>query len=248
MDILREYDATSARFVELLQKQKPSERGWKQPRPGGSAKADEWKYSYVWAGVSGSTVADFLRSLLVSSTAYKANGELIAQFIQKQQVRGELTSWTVALLGPDGNNGKVLGGLPINLIQRTRKEEEVSDRYVIRRVVNPRDEAIDLNENEYRTAFALTQKAFNADAGRSRRKHPPEVPSGPCIRAVRPKSRGLLLIYPLDPSKEFTAGKLRTEVYPVIGWAVSFPDSKTTLSVSYRVNNVYWAQEYGDAA
>jgi hypothetical protein len=67
----------------------------------------------------------------------------------------------------------------------------------------------------------------------------PTVPSGPYIRAARSPTRGLLLIYPLDPKP------LKIDVtIPVIGLAFSFPESKKAVPITYKVNNIYWEQEF----
>jgi hypothetical protein len=48
----------------------------------------------------------------------------------------------------------------------------------------------------------------------------------------------LLLIYPLDPEPP------KVEV-PVMGLAFSIPDSPKDVKVEYKVNNIYWEQEFG---
>jgi hypothetical protein len=58
------------------------------------------------------------------------------------------------------------------------------------------------------------------------------------MREVRSPRNGLLLLYPLD------TGKTGTRL-PLIGFALSFPDSEQAERVSYRVTNLYWQQEYG---
>ena len=80
-----------------------------------------------------------------------------------------------------------------------------------------------------------------ADMRRSQGKEPPGprgLPSGPAIRAARPKERGLLLVYPIcynsgDRSYGMEEGQ------EVTGFAVSFPGSDTTRQVTYEVNSVY---------
>jgi len=60
-------------------------------------------------------------------------------------------------------------------------------------------------------------------------------PYGRVLRVLRPKTRGLLLIYPIDPS----FSESPTDSGPVIGVALSFPASDTVLGVEYRVNKVW---------
>jgi len=239
--VLEHNRATTVRFLEKLG---PKPQGWTQSR---SERLEEWKQSYVWQQVPGATVAAFLAELQVPEGPTKARGELLAEFIQKQLLRNELLHWTVVLIGRSGGQADVLAGLSINLTQREFKSEDIRDRYVIPRLVNPKDETVDLDAGAYTRALELTKAAFHRDPGRTRRTTEPEVPSGTFIRDVRPKERGVLIIYPLDPHTNYTNGVLEAPVTP-IGWAVSFPGSKTAAKVSYRVNGIFWAQEYGGEA
>jgi hypothetical protein len=67
-------------------------------------------------------------------------------------------------------------------------------RYVVKTILSPRDEAIDLNTSEFERALAETNRKRAAEG-----KGPTKRPDGTEIRKVRgedPK-RALLLIYPL---------------------------------------------------
>jgi hypothetical protein len=81
-------------------------------------------------------------------------------------------------------------------------------------------------------------------------------PNGRVLRALRKPSDGLLLIYPLLPP-EFVAAEegkppqrtgLISSGSPIIGVALSFPDSETALGIEYRVNKVWGAEIQEDAA
>jgi hypothetical protein len=89
---------------------------------------------------------------------------------------------------------------------------------------------------------------------------PPEKtttrPYGRVLRVLRPRTRGLLLIYPLLPPVEVIAGEgrparstgLDRDGSPVTGVALSFPASETVLGVEYRVNRVWDTIIKDDAA
>ena len=72
-------------------------------------------------------------------------------------------------------------------------------------------------------------------------------PNGRVVRVLRPRSRGLLLIYPLAQMGMIPAREGHPEEStgldplgdPVIGVALSFPSSQTVLGVQYRVNRVW---------
>jgi hypothetical protein len=125
-------------------------------------------------------------------------------------------------------------------------QQKQQGRFIIRRLLAPRDEAIDLAEAEYAAALQVAIDEWQKDPGRSRRQIPPDVPSGPSFRMVRGRripGEGLMLIYPLDPEPaeiEFDG--------PIIGIGLSFPAKENSRKVSYVVNNIYWDMEYGDAA
>jgi hypothetical protein len=58
------------------------------------------------------------------------------------------------------------------------------------------------------------------------------------IRRQRDATRGLLLIYPLDPG---AIGE--PEWLPVMGIALSFPTSPSAATIEYIVTRTYWEQE-----
>ena len=74
-------------------------------------------------------------------------------------------------------------------------------RYSIRRLVSPADEAKDLSDDEQRSAGAETVRLWKESTRKNKSSDPPEEPSGRAIRLVRPKDRGVLLIYPLDGAR-----------------------------------------------
>jgi hypothetical protein len=81
-------------------------------------------------------------------------------------------------------------------------------------------------------------------------------PNGRVLRVLRPRSRGLLLLYPLAQIEKI-AGRdgrpdqptgLDSQGGPVLGVALSFPASETVLGVEYRVNRVWDAVAQEDDA
>ena len=130
----------------------------------------------------------------------------------------------------------MIRGLDVGLVKRAPfPEEQRHDRYTIRRLVSPADEQIDLTDAERESAFALAIENWQNDKRPLKSNEPPTMPGGKEIRQSRPKKRGMLLIYPLDPQH---AG-LPKGTPPVIGMAISFPKSDTATEVTYTVNNVF---------
>lgn len=206
-----------------------------------------WQGSHLWNDVSADEVLGFLDSYRSHPEARKANSVLLAEFIRSLIPSGELTRWTVAVIGGgEGKRVSFVDGIGIEALKRAAHGQH-PDRYSIRRLMSPRDEAIDLDEAAWMRALDETRSAFRADPGRNERRDEPDAPNGPAIRKVRPRERGVLFLYAIDPELAGPDAGLPADAPPIIGFAVSFPASDTGVRVKYRVNNIYWEQEYGGA-
>ncbi|AUG55279.1 Z1 domain-containing protein [Thalassospira marina] len=214
----------------------------------------KWAGSFLWTDVSASDVIDFLTNYKTHPDAHKVNSLLLAEFIQSMSLECELTHWTVAVIG--GGEGAPLAlrdDIVIDTMKRKMKGTH-EDRYSIGRLMSPRDEAIDLEEEAWKAALKMTQEAWRADPGRREDAVQPDIPNGPAIRKVRGfgatgiqahPERGLLFLYGLDPLKA-EAG-FPEDTPPIVAFAISFPGSRSGTKVEYKVNNVLWEQEYGSA-
>jgi hypothetical protein len=218
-----------------------SEKDPARTRPGGGG--HRWRGSHLWTDVPPSTITEFLTNYETHPKADKVNKQLLREFIERQQGIRELTSWTVAILSGQKEWTQPL--LPdMELIERSPHpglpEQRREGKYVIRRLLAPRDEAIDLQGEAYERALQQTIAEWHQDRGRSRRKTEPDTPNGPCIRQQRPATNGLLLIYPLCPQTAGVDGNV-----PVIGFGLSFPASQRARKVTYQVNRVFRLSELG---
>jgi hypothetical protein len=244
--IKRNYRAT----VNLIQRigtgTRKFEKDPSRKRPGG--KVHSWKGSLCWTGVSPDVIRQFLIDYCTHPKARKVNCSLLREYIDKQNQNGDLVEWTVLLLGGEGSEHD---GFPVGKIRLVKRswhpdvepeKRPTMDRFVIRRLVSGRDEAIDINEDEYKRALEKTRKAWTIDRGRSKRQVPPDEPEGVDIRTERPESRGVLLIYPLDPEGKSEKG---LDGLPILGFAISFPGNDNDQKVTYIVDNIYYQQEYG---
>ena len=224
-------------------------------RPRG-ASTQEWK-GYLWSGVPGETVAEFFEAYSTHHKARKVNSDLLQKFVRSMANVGELTSWTVAVIGGGASAPFPLpGGLAINPLQR-KADPDIKDRYSIGRLLSPRDEAIDLDEAAWSAALESTIKAWKPDPGRqndSAKPKLPEAPNGPAVRRVRGKGadgvppaleRGLLLLYLLDPEK--AEGNFGGRTAPIVAFGASFPTSASGVKVEYKVDHLLWETEYGPA-
>ncbi len=191
----------------------------------------------LWRNVSGRDVADFLLNLSFPPESPELNGARMARYIQDQIGAGELTQWTVYLPSADSKEVS-LGGRRFSSIKRTpRGDRSSAERYIVRTILSPFDEAIDLTDAEFQAALR--------DANRERQAAgdpPADRPSGPSIRKVRGArpQNGLLIIYALDPDIALDPGVTER---PVIGVVVSFPDSEKALRRVYVENTVRRREE-----
>ena len=207
------------RLVALLGNPVPGRP--RQERPGRDA--EEWKGAITWQDVPAGQVSAFLRAVLSHECAYKVQGRLMAEYIDIVARKGDMVSWTVALMGKEDGRAWPIGPVKVGLITRRGTLHKDRSRFTIQRLLSPRDEAIDLGSAAWASALDLTKKAWTADPARSQRQEP-DVPSGPMIRQVRPKEHGLLLLYLID-NTELTKkdGEVFTLPRPLVGFAVSFP-------------------------
>lgn len=209
---------------------------------------------HLWRKVPALNVTTFLREYQTHAVSFRVVSPLIAEFIEEMNKDGELVNWTVALIGKEvgpGDRVRSVGGCRICMLQRKRANRH-PDRYSIKTLISPRDQAIDLTEAEWRAARELSQKTWRNDTDRNEGKEPPTEPRGPQIRQVlgegvptdgldHQRDRGLLMLYLIDPAEAGVPEIVDAD--PVVAWAISFPASTSERRVSnakYIANNVLW--------
>ncbi|OYV05716.1 MAG: endonuclease [Verrucomicrobiales bacterium VVV1] len=111
-----------------------------------------------------------------------------------------------------------------------------------------------VDQQAYHVALELTKRWKENGKLRAPKSDAYERPNGRVLRILRPRERGLLLIYPLLPPNKIKADRqgreeeptgLAADGEPIIGVALSFPPSETALGCEYRVNRV-WKTEMED--
>lgn len=184
----------------------------------------------IWRNVPGAEVASLVDALEFPPRALDFSSKRLGPYIREQIRAAELTDWTVAVLIGDEET-LLQNGWHFGTIKRTPLEEpRKAGLYVVKSILSPSDEALDLSPDEFKRALEWTnERRREAGEGQAR------IPSGPDIRRIRGRDprRGLLLIYPLSPS--------RAEVqlpFPIFGIVLSFPDSSSGRAVRYRFNTV----------
>lgn len=240
-DILQKNLDAAGRFLSTLGKPQPD------PSRRRNGSKHVWEGSHLWEGVPANDIIGFLEAYRSHPEAHKVNSVLLAEFIRSLVSGNELTRWTVALIAASRGKGRVHtfhDGVAVRMLERAAHGQH-PDRYSIGRLMSPRDEAIDLDEAAWMAALTETRKAFRSDPGRNLSQSEPEAPNGPAIRRTRPRDRGVLFLYVLDPTLAGPDSGLPEDSPPVVGFALSFPASSSGARVKYKVNNILWEQEYG---
>lgn len=217
--------------------------------------SENWN-GLFWENVAHTHITDFLGAYKTHPDGPKVNSLLLSGFIRSMAAEGELTKWTVAVIGGGvEDNGEGLDApFTVPRSKRTARSH-AADRYSIGRLLSPKDEGIDLGPEAWNAALAETRKTWAADTSAQKSLTEPDVPSGPAMRRIRGfgaegvsahPERAVLLIYLLDPPG--TEGLTFPDDLPaVVAFGISFPGSHSGTKVEYKVNNVLWEQEYGAA-
>jgi hypothetical protein len=202
------------------------------------------KSNPYWTNISPNRILDLIDNFQFKESSKTLRHGLIRQYIESQNALQELTSWTVALI----NNQKAtrfydFGGFHIGLTKRNPTDPENKEIYAIKKgqIISPNDELIDLSEDEKQTAL---NKMLTDPERQDKDLSKITIASGPYIRSTRPATRGLLLIYPLDPKPSQLNNPIIESDNPIMGLAFSFPYSENATTVRYKVNNIYWETEF----
>ncbi|MBF5005688.1 Z1 domain-containing protein [Diaphorobacter caeni] len=224
-----------------------------QLRPDGP---HNWKNSWLWKDIDASKVIEFLKAYSRVPKIDRANGSVIAEFIEKMNSKDELKKWTVALLAEGRENAHFRGyqiAKEYDISRLTNRKFLDSQTSAIGVLTDPADESIDTGLDEWQNALQASVDAWQKKGDSNSTK--PTRPSNQSLRALRRRDRGeathrgILLIYPISPFKlnDGTQTELNIEGWnkPIIGFAVSFPSSEHDVSVEYKVDHLLWEEQYG---
>jgi hypothetical protein len=154
-------------------------------------------------------VAEFLRSYAIHDDIVVFRNDLLADWIINRSGAGELTDWSVFIASPANENTVNLGGRSVGLVRRKRISSES-----IGILIDPAHEGVDLGGGP--DSYKRSTGAYDAEA----------------MRAARPATQGLLIIYPLDPDYLGVAS-----VETVIALALSLPQT-SDAGTSWVVNSM----------
>jgi len=205
------------------------------PEPERTIRGESTQY-FVWHQVD----VDRVVALLSHYTAFRTQSflnqcEQLRRYIKDRVDHNELREWTVCLISKRTTKMVTAGTLKFGVIERKPEETPPAGQFGTEAVAGRVEEAADLSSTEYEEALRQT-------LDEERKAEVPEGelskwPSRGSVRAVRPATRGLLLLYPIEQPG------LPKESY-VLSAAMSFPKSETATALTYTVNEV-WRAEFG---
>jgi len=188
----------------------------------------EHKGNFIWRNVSGDIVAPYIENFKTSPLSIKANSTNLANYIKKQILKNELTDWTVVLMSSTQSENKIqVGECSVGKSKRSATHYNLGEHeaYMLnrRRLISPSNEYLDFSES-------MIEEAKKNGTDKNGKEPTPEA-----IRKTRNPKNGLLLIYYLD----LEVKNLNTSnLIPSVGFAISFPFSKTAEKIEYRINPV----------
>jgi hypothetical protein len=227
----------------------PSEAPVTTEDVGTSKRRGSWPGSICWRHVSGEEVLQLLgRFHFADRYLTRTPSSAVKDYISDRITHDELTEWTVVAFGKEARALSTtetepasldlqIAGHEISTIYRERQGDR--DRrpgfYVVKRLGSARDEAIDLTTAEW----AEVDRLRNSVPDDPQRQG--EMTQGRLIREVRPRTRGLLILYLLTPEKADATDTRRAS--PIVAPYISFPYSPEAEPVSYKVSWRYWEDE-----
>lgn len=210
------------------------------------------KNNYLWADITIDKIRHFFNGFRLSDSLKAADPANLLRFIDVQFQNDELTNWNVAVMSkrltPKRQRVPLQDiNLDIGLFLRNYDEKNSnSEVYYLRKshIISPRDEFIDLTEDEYKQAMERTKELWK----KKKKEGDPVYPNGEVVRnEIRSPKKPLLLIYFLDPDGANSKEDEIKITEPIVGFAISFPGSKFNASVSYKIPEQllpYFDQEF----
>ncbi|MBC7568680.1 MAG: Z1 domain-containing protein [Spirosoma sp.] len=209
--------------------------------------------NHVWR-TNSYVVCQFLREYRIEPIVMDM--PKIIDYIEQQTSNDDLIEWTVVLMnnsqaGQDNSWDFSIGGAPtpVGLTSRSNPSKNTGFYEIGKsQIISPTsgDEYIDLNNEQVNQAQKETEEDW-IKKGKTEKR--PAYPSTFRIKYNRPSSKGLLLIYPLNPAVEMPVPGSKPEEkkketciispVPVIGLAISFPRIKNDRKIKYFVNQQY---------
>lgn len=200
---------------------------------------------YLWHGVGAREILDLIAAYSPHER-YEVPHLALGKYIKKKFEENELLDWKILLCLAEDNKPTYarIAGRDIGLLNRNPypREQETEDPLRIKenpirlnQLTSPLEESVDLTDEQKKEALKLTVDHWRGSSHRADRPQPTTIGRIEA-RAVRPRTQGLLLLYPLNP---FSYAGLPPDTKPIIGMAVSFPKSRNEDPIEIIGNNIF---------
>lgn len=183
---------------------------------------------FVRTNVHPDAIRAFLIGFRASPRNVQADPRFLVEYIDAQQVKGELIRWTVAVETGKAKTTDKIDGVErrrVTRVNTTSSPYVPGEDYEVGVLVNPSDEAIGLRQEQYDRALRATRVAAAEDKTVRR-------PSGRALRRERDPQEGLFVLYRVDPNTNRDSDL-------IVGFAISFPQTDNAKKLRYKANNVF---------
>ncbi len=193
--------------------------------------------NWVFDDIPADLITEFFDNVATHPHSLKAHSEHIRDYILACNTIGELEQWTVVLVSnstpKESFNFGTLGS--IGYTGRTPVNADDGNSVSFSIVVSPHHESIDLNDEERTSAIKDTKSAWQQSDRPNKSKSEPSAATGKYARLHRSKNRGLVLIYPIEPTTFSDRAQDSINAKSLIPYAfcVSFPDSTSGTKIQY---------------
>lgn len=192
----------------------------------------------IWSGISENHILKFLKEYQTHPSSTKMKTETLIEYIVKANNLNpaELKNWTIALVGTQSGPQVKVAGNSIGIVARNATSIDI-DKISTGVITGNKEEQFDFSESQIKKFMSdwVEYKVNQKSKGLS------SLSFNKWLRKnKRPKTNGLLLIYPIRFKEK---GKEKVK-YPVskgdivIGVAVVTPVTNSGIKAQYRLNDV----------
>ena len=211
----------------------------------------EKRNNHLFSSVSAESVLQYLQSLDAAGSYSNMRYPLSAviAYIKKMIKSGGLSDWTVLIVSnSQAPKERIVNveGYEIGISRRECVSNAPSDTYVVGNLIDPEDEAADLDGQQKQAALdkAIERKKKEGKEKKGKEKKKKVKAYGTEYRAVRPYTSGLLILYLVDDyqNKSYKDEKALTQSdAPFVGLCLSLPASPPGVEpVDYVLNPIAW--------
>jgi Z1 domain len=159
---------------------------------------EDLSHCLLYRDVSAELVLQLLGRYKFSAANIRFTAKMISDYVRDLNEVDELKKWSVALMSPkngiplDLGNGRRVFRVDRSVMKRTKSERDPAAAH-IKVITAPRDELIDLKDKLLDQSVRNTEEIFAAD---------PQLTEVYFRQNIRPRERGLILLYALNPNLE----------------------------------------------